>query len=334
MHLARTEPAPRWIVVAAEPITDVDTTAADVLFELDRVLDERGQTIVFAELKDPVRRKIDRYGLDGRDRSGATSSPPSAPPSTPSARRPARSGPRRHPPSAAASRRGPTAPRRPASAPRSPAPHEPGMTAPPSTRRGQARRAGQRDRGRTAAHGQRPQRRPVQLARSAAARPAVRGAAAPAAHPGAPCSAPGRTGAPTPRRCRPGRSARRSCTTHLARLGPEQPALVGAVQQADRLPRRVHPDGDDAQRPAVEPGPPARPGEVGGLVRVVADQQRLRPVDDQPVRVGHQVRAAPAAAAGRASRPGWCRACRRGRPGCPRSRRRRRTRRCSRTAAR
>ena len=44
-------------------MTDVDTTAADVLFELDRLLDERGQTLVFAELKDPVRRKIDRYGL-------------------------------------------------------------------------------------------------------------------------------------------------------------------------------------------------------------------------------------------------------------------------------
>jgi MFS superfamily sulfate permease-like transporter len=50
-------------VVAAEPITDVDTTAADVLFDLDKLLDERGQTLVFAELKDPVRRKIERYGL-------------------------------------------------------------------------------------------------------------------------------------------------------------------------------------------------------------------------------------------------------------------------------
>jgi high affinity sulfate transporter 1 len=61
--IARAEPAPRWIVVAAEPITDVDTTAADVLFDLDRALDERGQTLVFAELKDPVRRKVERYGL-------------------------------------------------------------------------------------------------------------------------------------------------------------------------------------------------------------------------------------------------------------------------------
>jgi high affinity sulfate transporter 1 len=63
MHAARAEPAPRWIVVAAEPITDVDTTAADVLLDLDQWLDERGQSLMFAELKDPVRRKIDRYGL-------------------------------------------------------------------------------------------------------------------------------------------------------------------------------------------------------------------------------------------------------------------------------
>jgi high affinity sulfate transporter 1 len=60
---ARRDPAPRWILVAAEPITDVDTTAADMLLDLDRFLDERGQTLVFAEMKDPVRRKIERYGL-------------------------------------------------------------------------------------------------------------------------------------------------------------------------------------------------------------------------------------------------------------------------------
>ncbi len=64
-RLAKAAPKPRWIVVAAEPITDVDTTAADVLFELDRMLDEQGTSLVFAELKDPVRRKIERYGLAG-----------------------------------------------------------------------------------------------------------------------------------------------------------------------------------------------------------------------------------------------------------------------------
>ena len=53
----------RWIVIAAEPITDVDTTASDMLHELDLWLNERGVSLVFAEMKDPVREKIDRYEL-------------------------------------------------------------------------------------------------------------------------------------------------------------------------------------------------------------------------------------------------------------------------------
>jgi high affinity sulfate transporter 1 len=62
-RLARARPGPAWIVIAAEPVTDVDTTAADVLTELDRTLGAEGTRLVFAELKDPVRRKIERYGL-------------------------------------------------------------------------------------------------------------------------------------------------------------------------------------------------------------------------------------------------------------------------------
>lgn len=61
--LAAAEPAPRWIVIAAEPVTDVDTTASDMLEELDQALNARGISLIFAELKDPVRRKIERYGL-------------------------------------------------------------------------------------------------------------------------------------------------------------------------------------------------------------------------------------------------------------------------------
>ena len=34
--LAAAEPRPRWILLAAEPLTDVDTTAADMLEDLDR----------------------------------------------------------------------------------------------------------------------------------------------------------------------------------------------------------------------------------------------------------------------------------------------------------
>jgi MFS superfamily sulfate permease-like transporter len=62
-RLARADPAPKWIVIAAEPITDVDTTASDVLEDLDQALNADGINLVFAELKDPVRRKIERYGL-------------------------------------------------------------------------------------------------------------------------------------------------------------------------------------------------------------------------------------------------------------------------------
>lgn len=53
----------RWIVIAAEPITDVDTTAADMLEELDAWLNARGISLAFAEMKDPVREKIARYEL-------------------------------------------------------------------------------------------------------------------------------------------------------------------------------------------------------------------------------------------------------------------------------
>jgi high affinity sulfate transporter 1 len=62
-QLAKATPPPVWIVVAAEPMTDVDTTASDVLEDLDEQLNAEGISLVFAELKDPVRRKIERYGL-------------------------------------------------------------------------------------------------------------------------------------------------------------------------------------------------------------------------------------------------------------------------------
>ena len=63
--LAAAEPKPTWIVIAAEPITDVDTTAADMLLELDEELNAAGTSLVFAELKDPVREKLERYQLIG-----------------------------------------------------------------------------------------------------------------------------------------------------------------------------------------------------------------------------------------------------------------------------
>ena len=53
----------RWIVVAAEPITDVDATAGETLRELNDELQADGIELVFAELKDPVRDRLRRYGL-------------------------------------------------------------------------------------------------------------------------------------------------------------------------------------------------------------------------------------------------------------------------------
>ena len=64
-RFAATEPHPRWILIAAEPITDIDTTAADMLADLDDELNAAGTSLVFAELKDPVRAKLERYELIG-----------------------------------------------------------------------------------------------------------------------------------------------------------------------------------------------------------------------------------------------------------------------------
>jgi high affinity sulfate transporter 1 len=64
-RLAAAEPRPQWILIAAEPITDVDTTAADMLADLDEELNAAGTSLVFAGLKDPVRAKLERYELIG-----------------------------------------------------------------------------------------------------------------------------------------------------------------------------------------------------------------------------------------------------------------------------
>ncbi len=52
-----------WLVVAAEPVTSVDVTASDTLAELDAVLHQSGVKLCFAELKDPVKDKLKRFGL-------------------------------------------------------------------------------------------------------------------------------------------------------------------------------------------------------------------------------------------------------------------------------
>jgi MFS superfamily sulfate permease-like transporter len=53
----------RWFVVAAEPATSVDVTAADAVCELDETLHAAGIEMCFAEMKDPVKDKMKRFGL-------------------------------------------------------------------------------------------------------------------------------------------------------------------------------------------------------------------------------------------------------------------------------
>ncbi|NUU35495.1 SulP family inorganic anion transporter [Pseudomonas sp. C2B4] len=53
----------RWLVIAAEPVTSVDVTSADMLAELDETLNAAGIELCLAEMKDPVKDKLKRFGL-------------------------------------------------------------------------------------------------------------------------------------------------------------------------------------------------------------------------------------------------------------------------------
>ena len=61
--LAFTAAAPA--VLSAASLTDVDTTAADMLATLDEEINADNISLVFAELKDPVREKLEKYELIG-----------------------------------------------------------------------------------------------------------------------------------------------------------------------------------------------------------------------------------------------------------------------------
>ena len=250
-------PPPPWIVVAAEPITDVDTTAADFLLELDRVLDERGQTSCSPELKDPVRRKIERYGL-----TRAIEPQPVLPDRRDAAVDAFRAQHRRRVGRARVHRRrtrrlgadaAAVQPRRSPSSP-SDAPAAP------------CRRRGHRAESRARHGGRRPRANPT----TAPIQPSAR---RPDAGPLA--------GEPHPERTGPDRAAHRggqvhrlpvdadrdrsassALTTTSRACGPEQPPLVGAAQQADRLARAGPPGrrSRPASRGRAGPGAPSRRG--------------------------------------------------------------------------
>ncbi|CAB3761762.1 SulP family inorganic anion transporter [Paraburkholderia solisilvae] len=61
--IAAADTPTNWLVVAAEPITDVDVTAAGILRELRDELKDKNIGIYFAELKGPVKDLLVRYGM-------------------------------------------------------------------------------------------------------------------------------------------------------------------------------------------------------------------------------------------------------------------------------
>jgi len=61
--ITQTESKPIWVLVTAEPVTDVDTTAADMLADLVQELNAADIHLIFAELKTPIKEKIVLYSL-------------------------------------------------------------------------------------------------------------------------------------------------------------------------------------------------------------------------------------------------------------------------------
>ncbi|NTU64815.1 MAG: STAS domain-containing protein [Chloroflexi bacterium] len=53
----------KWVIVAAEPVTDIDITAADALSDLDDELQKAGIELCFAEMKGRAKDQLKRYGL-------------------------------------------------------------------------------------------------------------------------------------------------------------------------------------------------------------------------------------------------------------------------------
>jgi high affinity sulfate transporter 1 len=61
--IARSPTPVKWLVVAAEPVTSIDVTSADAVCDLEEELRRAGIALYFAEMKDPVKDKLKRFGL-------------------------------------------------------------------------------------------------------------------------------------------------------------------------------------------------------------------------------------------------------------------------------
>jgi MFS superfamily sulfate permease-like transporter len=54
---------PRWFVLDASSIDDIDFTGGKTLLEIEQELTEQGVHLVLANVRDPVQRELDRYGI-------------------------------------------------------------------------------------------------------------------------------------------------------------------------------------------------------------------------------------------------------------------------------
>jgi MFS superfamily sulfate permease-like transporter len=61
-HLVR-ERKPQWVVVQCEAITDIDVTAAGIIEQLDRELNEQGVHMAFVEMRSWLQDLVEQYGL-------------------------------------------------------------------------------------------------------------------------------------------------------------------------------------------------------------------------------------------------------------------------------
>ena len=63
MRLVNVPDPPRWFILGAEAIDDIDYTGAQTLLELADHLKQRGIVLAIAEASDDLRRELDRFGL-------------------------------------------------------------------------------------------------------------------------------------------------------------------------------------------------------------------------------------------------------------------------------
>jgi SulP family sulfate permease len=63
MSLVNVADPPRWFVLDADAIDDIDDTGAQTLLELADHLKERGIVFAVADVSEDLRRELDRFGL-------------------------------------------------------------------------------------------------------------------------------------------------------------------------------------------------------------------------------------------------------------------------------